>query len=438
MNACNLQPRALPRGFIVTLLACWIAGAARAQDHPGGSFLSAPATVSVEELVQQVQRSNPELDFYRAEIAAARAGRKAAGRWENPEVSAELGSKRVWERHGPALGDGLVWSVAVAQPFEWPGRIALRKAIADRQIEMAELGLEQFQAALTSRARSLAYAVLAARLRADAAQEVAARCRAVLDVLVQREPAGVAPLLEQRILEADSITLNRRATEAEREVQSALLELNQLRGQPAGAPLKVVGQIVVPTNLPPLARLLEVALTNNFEIRQRQVELAQQGFQVRLAQNERYPRVTLAPFYATEKANDEQRIVGVGVSLPLPLWNRNQDAVALATARQQQAEASLQVMCRAVERQVTEHALALATRLAEIARWRPGAQAELRAAAELADRHYRLGAVPLATYLEMQRQYLEALEALLATQREAWEHRQQLELLAGRPLEGIE
>lgn len=393
--------------------------------------------ISIAELVQQVEQGNPELKFYVAELAAARVGRAAAGRWENPEITAELGSKRVWERHGPAVGDGVAWSVAVAQPFEWPGRLALRKAIADRQIEIAQLGLHQFAAALAARARSLAYGVLAARQRADAAQEVAARYRAVLEVVVQRDSAGVAPMLEQRILEAGAITMQRRASEAEDEVRSALLELNQLRGQPADAPLTLVGQITVPTNVPPLARLLETALTNNFEIQQRQVELAQQGFQVRLARHERYPRVTLAPFYSVEKADTEERIVGVGITVPLPVWNRKQEAVTTARIREEQADTALRVMCRAVERQVTDHALALQTRLAEIAAWRPDARARLHEAAELADRHYRLGAVPLSTYLEMQARYLEAVEVLGTTEREALEHRQQLELLVGHPLDSL-
>jgi outer membrane protein, heavy metal efflux system len=48
-----------------------------------------------------------------------------------------------------------------------------------------------------------------------------------------------------------------------------------------------------------------------------------------------------------------------------------------------------------------------------------------------------MGAVPVTTYVEMQLQYLEALEALLATRGEALEHWHQLELLVGRPLETL-
>ena len=207
--------------------------------------------------------------------------------------------------------------------------------------------------------------------------------------------------------------------------------MNQLRGAPAAAPLRLTGSSEVPTNAPVLADLLVVAATNNFELRMRQVELAQQGFQVQLARNERYPRVTLAPFYAAEKANDEQRIVGLGVSLPLPLWNQNKGSIEAAEAREQQAEASLRATQREVERQVADHALALQTQLDEMAHWRPDAQEQFREAAELADRHYRLGAVPVTTYVEMQMRYLDALEALLATRREALEHRQQLEAARG-------
>ncbi len=417
-------------------LACCLMRASGA-DAPAASANSSPNTLTVDAIVEAIVRHNPELEFYHAEIAAAKAGRRTAAQWQNPELSADLGSKRVWERGGPVLGDGAAWSVSVAQAFEYPGRIALRKAIANRQVELAELGLAQFQASLAARARAKAQLALAAQQKADAVHEVGQRFRSLLEVLVQRDPAGVTPLLDQRIIEATSITLQRRAAQAERELQGALLELNQLRGSPARAPLRLTGSLEVPTSAPSLPVLLEVAVTNNFELRMRQTELAQQGFQVELARNERYPKVTLAPFYAAETANDEQRIVGVGVSVPLPLWNRNQGNIEAARAREQQAEASLRATQRDVERRVTDHALALETQLAEMTQWRPDAQAQFREAAELADRHFRLGAVPVTIYVEMQLKYLDALEALLATRHEALDQRQQLEVLLGKPLDSL-
>ena len=80
-----------------------------------------------------------------------------------------------------------------------------------------------------------------------------------------------------------------------------------------------------------------------------------------------------------------------------------------------------------------ESALRYETKVREVEQWRPDAVQHFREAAELADRHYRLGAVPVSTYVELQKQYLEAVEALLETKEEALQAAQELELLTGMP-----
>ena len=52
----------------------------------------------------------------------------------------------------------------------------------------------------------------------------------------------------------------------------------------------------------------------------------------------------------------------------------------------------------------------------------------------MADRHYRLGAVPISTYVELQKQYLEAVEGLLDTKAEALAAASVIETLTGLPL----
>ena len=190
--------------------------------------------VTLDSLVQEALEKNPELNFYKAEIAATKGERRTATALQNPEVSTQVGEKRV-----QAGGDGLAWSVSVQQTFDWPGRIPLRKAIANRQIKLAELGLEQFRAAMAGRVRTLGFNLFAAQEKAAAAREVANRYQSLREVLVQRDPAGLTPLLETRIIEATELTLQRAASEAEVEAQAALLELNQLRGQPWQETVKI-------------------------------------------------------------------------------------------------------------------------------------------------------------------------------------------------------
>ena len=388
--------------------------------------------VALEGLVAEVLAQNPELAFYRAEIDAAKGERRTAARWANPELAGQAGQKRV--RGGGTSDEGLAWSVALQQTFEWPGRIPLRKAIANHQVQLAELGLGQFQAALVARTRSLAYNLFAAQEKEAAAQAVAQRFQDLREVLVQRDPAGLTPMLETRIIEATELTLKRKASEASLAAQSAQLELNQLRGLAWQQLVQVPPVPLGFTPAPETDALLAASRTNNFDIRLRQVELEQQGFKVSLAKKEGYPAFTVGPYVSQERAGDREQQIGLSLSMPLPLWNRNKGEIETSTARQRQAETSMRVTQREVERKVVEAALTYQARLGEMARWRSDSVEEFRKAAELADRHYRLGAVPIATYVELQKQYLEAVEALLDTKREALDAAQALEHLTGLPL----
>ncbi len=407
-------------------LGLLLAGTSRAAD------IRAVAPATIDALIVEALERNPELKFYQAEIAAAKAGRKSAGLWANPELSASVGQKTV--RGGGLSAEGVAWSVSLMQPLEWPGRLGLRKAIANHDVELAELGLKRFKAAISGRMKLLAYRVFAAQEKSAAAGEVAERFKSLREVLVQRDPAGLTPLLETRVIEATELNAQRKASDALLAVKSALLELNQLRGVSPTAPVSIKDGRLLFRPAVATEELVAMAQTNNFELRVRAVELAQQGFRVELARNERFSSISVGPMMSEERAGDRERVIGVGISLPLPLWNRNSQSIETAKAREMQAEASFGAARREVERKVIEAALTYEAKIREIARWRPDSGKHFKDAAELADRHYRLGAVPVSTYVELQKQYLEAVESLLDTRKEALDAASQLELLTGFPL----
>jgi len=396
---------------------------------------SAASGESINSLVSEALARNPELKFYEAEIAAARGQRRTAGQWANPTLSTEFGAKLV-DPGTNRSSSGPLWSAAGGQTFEYPGRVTLRKAIADRQIGLAQIGYEGFRVALANRVRSLAYRALIAQERAEAAREVTQRFQELFSVLSQRENAGVGPLLDLRIIEANAIALSRKAGEAAREVQSAIFELNQLRGAPIETPLAIAKTEPKLLALPALNVLFSAARLRNFDVRTRIAELEQRGFQVRLAENERWPAVTLSPALRNERANTSEYYPTLGVSLPLPLWNKNEGNIETARARLSQAETSINVTLREAERKIADAASAYRSQLEQLAKWRGDAMTQLREAAALGDQNYRAGALPIATYTQLQQQYLEALDALVQTKAEALENRQQIELLTGLDLSG--
>jgi cobalt-zinc-cadmium efflux system outer membrane protein len=432
MNPLSSDTLSLSRPWLGLLLV-----GVTALAHAQSQTTEAPPAV-LSTLVREITAKNPELAFYEAELEAAQAGRRAAGTRETPEVAVTVGRKRVTDATGTLAGEGTAWSVSVSQTFDWPGRLALRKAIANQDIALAELGLARFQAALAHRARLLVYGLYAAHERATAAAEVASRYRALRELFLAREPGGITPLLETRVIEAQELTLQKRATEAQLAVQAALVELNQLRGLPADTALTVPPIRLALGTAPELDRALAAARENNFEFRAAKLELEQQGLVVSLARHEGRPSFTVSPYLSQEKAGDRERTFGLGISVPIPVNGRSGAAVATAEARRRQAESAVLVAQRTLEREVITATQRLTAKLAESARWTPDAARRFREAADLADRHYRLGAVPISTYVELQNSYLDAIEALYATQQEALEAAGALQLLTGLEFNAVE
>lgn len=394
---------------------------------------SLQAAKSIDDLVREALEKNPELNFYRAEIAAAKGGLRTAGTIRNPDFHTEAGYKNTRDNSGATHGEGATWALSVQQPFEYPGRIALRKAIAKGDIELAELHFEQFRTTLAARVRTLAHTVLIAQEKSAAVHEIADRFQTLTDVLAQREPAGVTPLLETRIVNGNALTLGRQEREAALAVKTAIAELNQLRGQPPTAALQVSGDHFgfIQTSLD---RLLDSAQANSFDLRIREAELAQQGFKVALSKNERYPAVAVGPYYSQENATDKEQRVGIGFSVPLPLWDRKVGDIETSKAREQQAQASLLATEREVERRVAQSAAILQAKREEIDKWQDETVAKFRETAELADRNYRSGAVPISVYVETQKQYLEVIGAVHDSKKDALQAVQELEILTGLTL----
>lgn len=389
----------------------------------------------ISRLVSDALHKNPEIRYYEAEIEAARGGRQSAGRLPDPELSIEAGGMSL-----AGQKDGAVWRAQMLQAFDFPGRTALRKAIADQDIALAELGLEQFRSQLASQIRALAGDLVLLRKKETAARKVRERLQSLVEVLVQRDPGGVSALLERRILEAALLGSDRAMTNAAKEAQAASITLAVLCSLPTEAALELEME-AAETRLPKvssLETLKQQAALTNFELHQKRLQVARQGLKVDLSKTERWSGITFGPYMAGQHAGGTQMEGGFVLSIPLPLWNKNKGHVAAEQARTLQAEALLTAALRDLERDLSITRASYLSELAALSRWRDESETEFQQAAEEADRHYRLGAVPAATYVEMQRGYLDALDTLVESQRNAWKHRMELEHLLGTSLSRME
>jgi cobalt-zinc-cadmium efflux system outer membrane protein len=221
-------------------------------------------------------------------------------------------------------------------------------------------------------------------------------------------------------------------------VQSAIYELNQLRGARIDPSLAPPDVDLTLRALPPVATLLFTAHDRNYDIRTRVLELEQQGYKVRLALNERWPAVRVGPVAHNERADTNEYLFGVTASLPLPLWNQNLGKIESEKARAARVESELTALIRETERKVADAEFIYRSRRDEVEQLQATILPQLREASEAGDRNYREGAVPLATYTELQKQYLDSIDAFTAAQAAAIDARQQLEQLTATRLDSEE
>ena len=152
---------------------------------------------------------------------------------------------------------------------------------------------------------------------------------------------------------------------------------------------------------------------------------------VKLAENERWPSFKVSPYVQQQRAETKETQFGIGVSIPLPLFDRNKGNIATAKARQTQAEMMLAAQMRELERAVASHRSEYALYVEELAKWPADTLDSFQKAAAEADEHYRLGALPLSTYIELQQQSIEAMNAVLDSQLGALQARMGIEQLTG-------
>lgn len=412
------------------ILATWAAATGAMLATPVAAQ-TAPA-ITLDALVETVVANNPERQYYQRQIETAGVQREAAGRWADPEAVVEFGQRRAQDpTSGAVTGEGMTYAVSVVQPIEFGGRIALRRAIADGQVALARIGLQQFDATLAARARSLGYGLFAADQKAAAAREVAARMRTLARVIVARDPAGPSPQLEAASLQGSAISAERSAAMADADANSILYELNQLRGAPFAARLRIVRPDMSLPALPPGQTLAANASANNFELKALRAQFEQQGLRVDLARKSRLPVVGVGPYYDRARSDIRETNVGVRLSTSIPLWNRQAGDVAIEQGKQAQANATLVNAERRIAREVFDQAAQYDAKRDALTRWDGNPPQRFAQAAADADRNYRLGAIPLTTYTQIQQSYVEAVNAVLDTRREALEALAQLRALNG-------
>lgn len=402
-----------------------------------GSILAGEEKIwTIDELVQRGLMENAELLSFQAEIEGARGERTQTGLWKNPEISGGYGPRTVKSSDGSEASD-FNRNISITQTFEFPGKASLRKAIADKNIELAQLGLDQFSLALRGEIESLAQEYLAASDEANAAEEVSDRCRALIKLLGQRPAAGVQQLLELKVIQGSLIELQKSSFEHAKARDETRLELNRLVGFPPNYPLKLAATTAIPAIQATPERIILQGLSRNYQLKIRLLEIDKAVKTLSAAKLEIAPDFTVGPYFSQDKAFDDERNYGISISTTLPLWDWNQGNIQTARAKREQADILLLDARRKVEAEILRRLRSIELTRRELTLASEATVEDLRNAADLADRQYRTGGINVQLFLESQRTYLTAQETWREAILQNWKNTLDLDLLVGGNLEAL-
>ncbi len=396
------------------------------------------SAVSIDRLVEQALDSNAELRSFEADVAAAKGQRTQAAFFKNPEVSFEAGGREVRDGENILQGNGTTFGISLMQTFEFPGKGTLRKAIADKNIEIAELGLEQFRLSLAGQVRVLAYGHLAATAEAAAAETVFRQGSEIASQFAAPTDYGARLAIEARLVQASLVKLAAAIKDALLRAEETRTELNALLGRPRNLPLHISSAFAAPARRFDETRLVFSAQNNNPLLNIRKKELERSARELTAARLNIAPDFAIGPFFSRDVAGETEQNIGGAVSVTVPLWDWNIGNIRTAKARAEAAEALRVKAERSVEAQILSRLKAYELTRRQLGMIPPDLLRNVQAASALAETQFRNGSIGAQLYLDTQSAYLDALQASQNAVLDAWRILLDLNLLTGGRLDSAQ
>jgi cobalt-zinc-cadmium efflux system outer membrane protein len=291
---------------------------------------------TLTSLQQVALRTSPLIRQARFDVEAARGSALQAGLYPNPMIGYEASTAGQGDSEGnrsPGQQGGYVQQTIITA-----GKLKLAQLAAMREMQIAEQRRVQAEADLQAQVRAGYFAVLAAQKNFETAQALAELLDELYNVLYLQMTAGEVAAYEPMQIRVLAMQSRGVVIQAHNRYVSAWKQLAAHMGAP-GLPLSAVeGRIDMPAPHFEHDPVLAYVTTNHSEVIAAQVGVEKARFQLRLAEVQPYPDVTVQlGFQKDYTAPPFGSVANINVGIPVPFWNRNQGNIQAARAQLQRA-----------------------------------------------------------------------------------------------------
>jgi len=300
--------------------------------------------LSLEEALELARHHNPALSVVRRQIALAQAGLIEANEYpHNPELFSEGDVNVAGER-------GSNFRFGISQEFELVGQRDLRAAVAEAEMDRAEVSVsERKRLLVASVSREFYRNVMLDRRVALVAKslEIARKLRAGAQA---RFDAKQIPEVDLNLVRLQYQRALGQHAVSQSAVRASRLRLAALIGRPELREIQISGGLETAPVALSLEQARQLAQDNRVDLKGLSLEIEVSRRQLQLEQALGQPNPELGVYYERE---DEQgasasNALGLELRLPLPLFNKRRGPIARARARRSVREAKL----RGLEQQI--------------------------------------------------------------------------------------
>jgi outer membrane protein TolC len=324
-----------------------------------GAGPSQPLTLA--RALDRARTHNPALQGAQARYLAMRERPRQEGSLPDPTLGVRYHNED-WE---PTFGesDFSFVEVAAEQEVPFPGKLALRERIAEREAGRERAMRDATEAMVLGTVASR-YADLAV---AESSERILRENQRFLGLMVEHSSAryAVGETEQQDVLRAaqERSGLEERLAMIERRRASARAALASLLDFAGEAELPPGAGLEVPPPLAPLDVLRAKLAGRSPELRAAQEDLLRAGEELRLARRDYFPDFAVMASYMNKERLLPEWELGVRVTVPLYFWRKQRSAVAEAAHAERAAErgrrsAELDLVARLAD----AHAMAEAAR----------------------------------------------------------------------------
>lgn len=307
---------------------------------PQSRFIDATAGATTDDLVKRALEQNGELQAARQMIAEARGRQRQAGLKANPMIEAS-GKQAVTSPDNNQM-------VGIELPLELKGRRQARVDVAEREIEMREAEVRDFERKLAAEVRMKYAEAIAAARNLRFADDLFALTRESHRLTAARVDSGKSAPLEQNLLFVEMSRAEAMRIGTESRVEIAMLELKKVVGMSPEEPLLLRDEFVPGWQPPVPGEAINQALLKRPDLVA--ARAAESMAAAQLEQTRVEGRVDASIFanyermssgYGVRGFNDAGTLVPVnavfhyltfGVKVALPTRNKNQGNIEVAVA----------------------------------------------------------------------------------------------------------